>query len=126
VLRRERRHIPNTPAAPALARRYVGEALAAAPRDVADSAALMVSELATNCVRYAHGDLTLSIEQTDRRVRVDVEDASGGVVRMRHPGASEVTGRGLHIIDALSETWGVNEIVDHAGKSVWFTLRLHE
>jgi anti-sigma regulatory factor (Ser/Thr protein kinase) len=124
VLRRERHLIHNTPAAPTLARRYVGEALASAPRDVSDVAALMVSELATNCVRYAKSDFTVSIEQTARTVRVDVADESGGDVAMRHPDPTDAAGRGLRIVEQRSDGWGVHERVDRAGKSVWFTLRL--
>jgi len=102
----------------------VGETLSNAPGRVVDDAALMVSELATNCVRYAHSDFTVSIEQTAREVRVDVTDAAGGDVAMRDPGPTEPTGRGLRIVDQLADAWGVQELVDPTGKRVWFTLRL--
>ena len=124
VLRHDHRLIRNTPAAAAVARRYVGETLSNAPGRVVDDAALMVSELATNCVRYAHSDFTVSIEQTAREVRVDVTDAAGGDVAMRDPGPTEPTGRGLRIVDQLADAWGVQELVDPTGKRVWFTLRL--
>ena len=124
VLRHDHRLIRNTPAAAAVARRYVGEALADAPGRVVDDAALMVSELATNCVRYAHSDFTVSIEQSAGEVRVDVTDAGTAEVVMRDPGPTEPAGRGLRIVDQLADAWGVQQLVDDTGKRVWFTLRL--
>jgi anti-sigma regulatory factor (Ser/Thr protein kinase) len=84
----------------------------------------MVSELATNCVRHANTDFTLSIEQTGRQVRVDIADKGAGRVTARHPEPAEVSGRGLSIVEQLSDTWGVRELVDGDGKSVWFMLNL--
>jgi anti-sigma regulatory factor (Ser/Thr protein kinase) len=124
VLRRDHCLIRNTPAAPAVARRYVGETLASAPRDLVDVAALMVSELATNCVRYAHSDFTVSIEQTGREVRVDVADEGRGEVAMRDPVPTEPDGRGLRIVDQLADAWGVRAPAERTGNSVWFVLRL--
>jgi anti-sigma regulatory factor (Ser/Thr protein kinase) len=113
--------IRNTPAAPALARRYVGETLTDAPRSVVDMVELMVSELATNCVRYVESDITVSIERTAERVRVDVSDAGDGAIEMKDPDPTDPTGRGLRIVDRLSDSWGVDEAPGD-GKSVWFTL----
>lgn len=118
--------IRNTPAAPAAARRYVREALAGQPDCVVDTASLIVSELATNCVRHAHTDLAVTIEQTESQIRVDIADAGTGVVTPRHPGPAEVSGRGLRIVDRLSDAWGVREYANGDGKSVWFELSLHE
>ena len=84
----------------------------------------MVSELATNCVRHANTDFTLSIEQTGRQVRVDIADTGTGRVTRRDPEPADVSGRGLSIVEQLSDTWGVREFVDGEGKSVWFMLNL--
>ncbi|MDQ1478931.1 MAG: hypothetical protein QOE62_4160 [Actinomycetota bacterium] len=113
--------IRNTPAAPALARRYVGETLTDAPRSVVDMVELMVSELATNCVRYVESDITVRIERTAERVRVDVSDAGDGAIEMKDPDPTDPTGRGLRIVDRLSDSWGVDKAPGD-GKSVWFTL----
>ncbi len=117
------RRIANSPGAPAAARRYVGEVLAGDPAEVVDAVALMVSELATNCVRYADTDLSVSVERQPGRVRVDVADGSGGAPRLRNPGPSDTTGRGLRIVQQLSDEWGVHEHGDRRGKSVWFFVR---
>jgi anti-sigma regulatory factor (Ser/Thr protein kinase) len=92
------------------------------PRDVVDAVTLMVSELATNCVRHANTDFTMTIEQTMRQVRVEIADSGLGRVATRCPEPTEVSGRGLRIIDRLSDTWGVTEHPDRAGKSVWFMV----
>ena len=95
------------------------------PPDVVDAVTLMVSELATNCVRHANTDFTLSIEQTGRQVRVDIADTGMGRVTKRDPEPADVSGRGLSIVEQLSDTWGVRECVGGEGKSVWFMLNLH-
>ena len=40
---------------------------------------------------------------------------------MRSPGPEEPTGRGLQIVNMLSERWGVEHASAH-GKTVWFTV----
>jgi len=113
--------IRNTPAAPAQARLHVGDTLTDAPRSVVDIVELMVSELATNCVRYVESDITVTIERTADRVRVDVSDTGRGGIEMKDPDPADPTGRGLRIVDRLSDSWGVDE-APGAGNSVWFTL----
>jgi anti-sigma regulatory factor (Ser/Thr protein kinase) len=122
LLRSDQTFIRNTPEAPAAARRYVRETLTGVTRDVLDAVSLMVSELATNCVLHANSDFTMTIEQTGRHVRVDVADEGTGYVATRNAGPAEISGRGLSIVDRLSDTWGVTEYLDHVGKSVWFTV----
>jgi anti-sigma regulatory factor (Ser/Thr protein kinase) len=124
LLRNDQALIRNAPTAPAAARRYVRETLDGLPPDVVDAVTLMVSELATNCVRHANTDFTLSIEQTGRQVRVDIADTGMGRVTKRDPEPADVSGRGLSIVEQLSDTWGVRECVDGEGKSVWFMLNL--
>lgn len=115
--------IHNTPAAPSVARRHIGRALSSSPPEIVDVVALMVSELATNCVRYVDTDFTMSIEQTPHSVRIDIVDGRDGGVTMQRPGPEQPTGRGLRIVDELADKWGVDAI-ETGGKSIWFTLRL--
>jgi len=125
VSRIDRRRIQNSAAAPAAARRYVGETLVGLPNEVVDAAALMVSELATNCVAHTTGDFTVSVEQTPDRVRVDVADGGAGGVRVQDPAPTQVGGRGLQIVDRLSDSWGVRTRGDQDGTNVWFVLQTH-
>jgi serine/threonine-protein kinase RsbW len=114
----------NTAAAPSVARRYVGETLRDLPRDVVDPVTLMVSELASNCVQHAATDFTVSIERTHRHIRVDVADRGTGGVALRDPLPTEPSGRGLRIVEELSDVWGVKESVGCVGNDVWFVLNL--
>ena len=67
----------------------------------------MVSELATNGIRHGQTSFDLVIELTADEIRVEVTDHGGGTPTMRFPGPDEPTGRGLQIVDMLSERWGV-------------------
>ncbi len=110
----------NDTASVAAARRFVAEALDGSSADVRERAELLVSELATNAVRHARSGFCLTVAQRDGHVRIEVRDGGAGVPRQKSPSAQETTGRGLLIVDALSEDWGVTEQL--AGKGVWFSL----
>jgi serine/threonine-protein kinase RsbW len=120
------RRFTNAPDAPALARRFVTNLLADVPRDIADEIAIMVSELATNCVRHTVTDFTVRVEQTPSEVRVDVTDTGGGTPEVRAPDLSEPSGRGLRIVQELSDYFGFTERDDGPGKTVWFVVRLED
>jgi anti-sigma regulatory factor (Ser/Thr protein kinase) len=106
------------------ARRFALEALGDAPPDVIDSIAVMVSELATNSVRHAASAFTLSIERDHRQVRVAVTDDGDRLPSLRAPDPHDHSGRGLQIVRALADEWGVTETVGRPGKTVWFVLAL--
>ncbi|HEX5224652.1 MAG TPA: ATP-binding protein [Solirubrobacteraceae bacterium] len=102
------------------ARRFVAAALAGAPEEVVEVAELMVSELATNCVRHAGSEFEVAINRTADGVRVEVTDPAVGEPTLRSPSPEEPTGRGLRIVEALSLDWGIERVPP--GKAVWFTL----
>jgi anti-sigma regulatory factor (Ser/Thr protein kinase) len=118
---RIQRTFPADPHSVRAARRFATEALAGRAADVRESVELMVSELATNGIRHGHTSFQLTIEQTPGEIRVEVSDAGGGTPQMRFPGPDEPTGRGLRIVDMLSERWGVERDA-RKGKTVWFTV----
>ena len=120
------RSFTNAPDAPAHARRFVASELADVPRDIADEIAIMVSELATNCVRHTVTDFTVAVEQSPQEVRVDVTDTGGGTPEVRSPDLSEPSGRGLRIVQELSDSFGITERGDAPGKTVWFVVRLED
>jgi anti-sigma regulatory factor (Ser/Thr protein kinase) len=105
------------------ARRMIADTLPDLEPPIAESVMLMVSELATNSVQYAHTDFTVTIERLPRRIRVAVTDAGPGKPVMRAPMATDPTGRGLRIVERLSDSWGV-EYERASGKTVWFTVRV--
>ncbi len=54
------------------------------------------------------------------RLRVEVTDSSDALPMQRDYAPSAPTGRGLMIVDALADRWGVD--TDESGKTVWFEL----
>ncbi len=117
----ESRSFPRRPESVAAARRFAKQALRGMASDVLDSVELMVSELATNCVRHTNTAFDLTIARVQDRIRVEVTDRAGGTPTMRSPGPEDPTGRGLQIVNLLSDTWGV-EPSSTSGKTVWFTV----
>jgi len=114
----------NAPPAVSDARRFVVAELADLPRSVVDEIAVMVSELATNCVRHTDAEFRVRVEHDSRRVRIEVTDRGSGMPTVRVPPATEPTGRGLRIVRELSDSFGVRPLPDPPGKTVWFVVNL--
>jgi anti-sigma regulatory factor (Ser/Thr protein kinase) len=106
------------------ARRLVMSGLDGLPETIVDAAALLTSELATNCVVHAKSRFGVRMERTLDSVRVDVTDQGGGKPAFRWPTASQEHGRGLHLIEAFSDDWGIVPAKSTVGKTVWFQLEL--
>ena len=93
-----------------------------------DDMVLMVSELMTNAVTHGRvpgtsgRQVRMAIEKTGDVIRVEVR----GTQTDKKPhlcGTGQGTGgRGLVLVDALSDAWGVNPEV--TGKTVWVEKRL--
>ena len=108
------------------ARAFVVGSIVDAPPDVQDSVSLMVSELATNALIHAAGGFQVSVERTDGVVHVSVSDTGEGTPVLQAPPSSEPHGRGLRIVEKLSDAWGVSPSADlgRHGKTVWFRKSL--
>jgi anti-sigma regulatory factor (Ser/Thr protein kinase) len=113
-----RRFEPRPEAVPA-ARRFVRETLSDCSQELVEAAELLASELATNCVLHARTEFELAIEP-QREIRVEVSDSGPGQPRLLSPAARDLTGRGLRIVQTISDDWGIVRRPD--GKTVWFTL----
>lgn len=83
---------------------------------------LVVSELATNAVLHAGSEFGVSVTCDRDVVRISVDDRGTGRPAQVDPDGSSVGGRGLRIVESLSDAWGVDELV--GGKSVWAEFRL--
>jgi anti-sigma regulatory factor (Ser/Thr protein kinase) len=112
---------PADPGSVPAARRFATDALSDTPPELQQVVELMVSELATNGIRHGRSSFELAIHRTVDRIRVEVTDRAGGMPIMRTPTPDDLTGRGLRIVDMLSECWGV-ERRTAVGKTVWFTV----
>ncbi|MFG2053135.1 ATP-binding protein [Micromonospora sp. NPDC048930] len=87
-------------------------------QDWLDAAAVIASELVSNAVRHGGGCIEFTARCHERRVVLSVADGSSVVPRRRDPDSAG--GRGIAVIEALSDRWGVH---DHeGGKRVWVEL----
>lgn len=105
------------------ARRFAGGLLDGEPAELRETVELMVSELATNCIRHVNSSFEVTLERNGDSLRVEVRDQGMGIPAMRSPSPEDVTGRGLRIVDLLAARWGVRYDAN-AGKTVWFTLQV--
>ncbi|MBC7271925.1 MAG: SpoIIE family protein phosphatase [Streptomyces sp.] len=88
--------------------------------DRADEIELVADELVTNALMHTEGAAVLTLRVltgADRRLRVEVEDTSSALPRRREAGESGVSGRGLLLVDLLTDVWGVE--ARGGGKAVW-------
>ncbi|MGN6576095.1 MAG: ATP-binding protein, partial [Nocardioides sp.] len=114
--------LPAAPASVGAARRLVRTAAAdAADGDVVDAAELLVSELVSNAVMHAGTPIDVTVSVSDGpELTVGVSDGSPHRPVPRSYGETASTGRGLRLVEDLSDEWGVT--VRDTGKTVWFRV----
>jgi anti-sigma regulatory factor (Ser/Thr protein kinase) len=113
--------IPRDPRAPGAARRAIEGLNGQIAPDIVHDVKLLVSELITNSVKYGgQGAVALKVETDDpQRLRIEVIDQGAGFVPVaRNRPATDVGGWGLHLVQTLSDRWGVYEGSTH----VWFEI----
>ncbi|GHD24823.1 SpoIIE family protein phosphatase [Streptomyces galbus] len=112
---------PGDPEALTHARHMIRAATRAwGARDRADEIELVADELITNALMHTEGAAIVTLRvlsAADRRLRVEVEDSSSALPRRREAGESGVSGRGLLLVDLLTDVWGVE--ARGGGKCVW-------
>ncbi|WP_405576211.1 ATP-binding protein [Streptomyces sp. NBC_01092] len=100
------------------------------PDEVTESAALVMAELFANAVRHACGRSVRVIvdRPSDTRVYLAVVDrAPARLPHLRTPEGEEQSGRGLVIVESLSERWGYDRLGPAArpwGKRCWAELKV--
>lgn len=82
---------------------------------------LVISELATNALRHAGGAVRLHLAYRTPHLICAVSDSCRTVPVMTEPDYLAESGRGLHLIDALSTAWGWL-LLPQGGKIVWAVL----
>jgi anti-sigma regulatory factor (Ser/Thr protein kinase) len=115
------RSFPHEPQSVPAARRFATSVLSGSSPETLEAVELMVSELATNCIRHTNSGFDLTIIRSGDDIRVEASDHAGGTPTMRSPEPTDPSGRGLKIIDMLSARWGVRTDGSR-GKTVWFTI----
>ena len=92
--------------------------------DQVDAAVLLASELLANVLVHTdvEGALVAAMSGTpgSRRLRIEVADRSDELAHRRSPGEMASSGRGLILLDLLSDRWGMQPRGD--GKAIWFDL----
>lgn len=120
--------VRHDPRSAALVRHALADDLAA--RGVAaeriDDVLLVASELIGNAVQHAGADadgaLAVDWQLHGCSIMLNVHDASLELPIRRNAGITAPSGRGLMIVTALSEDWGVQHTL--TGKRVWARIRI--
>jgi anti-sigma regulatory factor (Ser/Thr protein kinase) len=120
----DERWFPNAAASVSDARRFAELSLDGLPSESVHAVVMMVSELTTNAIRYGTNGFRLRIDCARSRgmVRVEVVDHGAGRPALQSPTAYDLHGRGLRIVELLSDDWGTLDAEDYSGKCVWFEL----
>lgn len=114
------RRLPATTDSPGIARGLVRSELADCDEETVAAAELMISELVTNAVVHGSSPIDVELRRETGVVRASVTDGSPEVPVPAQSQHVDRRGRGLLIVRALADDWGVVQY--EAGKSVWFTV----
>lgn len=115
--------IPRDPRAASVVRAVLRAILRATRLGcVADTVELLASELVTNAYRHSPCEAYVSVENTPDALTVTVWDHGTGSPTPAEAllGHDAESGRGLAIVEACAEEWGVRELPN--GKAVWFSV----
>lgn len=118
--------LPSLPESAAVARRLVQIVIlrrwGLTPK-LTEDAVLLVSELVGNAVRHT-GARAFGLRMRHRRgwIRVEVRDPSRALPCLMPVQETDISGRGLFLVDKLADRWGV-DLLSH-GKTTWFEMRV--
>ncbi|MFF9111564.1 ATP-binding protein [Streptomyces sp. NPDC014805] len=87
-----------------------------------EDAVLLVSELVGNAVRHTGARVFgLRMRRLRGRIRVEVRDPSRGLPCLMPVRETDISGRGLFLVDKIADRWGVDLLP--RGKTTWFEMR---
>jgi Histidine kinase-like ATPase domain len=122
-----RQHLECVTSAPQRARSWLHTTLAPslpatpASGELIHDAQLCASELLTNAIDARCATATLCTSLSADWLRLSVIDDAAGIPELRHAAPSADHGRGLMLVAAISDRWGVDPAA--SGKEVWVELR---
>ncbi|MYW45619.1 ATP-binding protein [Streptomyces sp. SID161] len=118
--------LPSRPESAATARRLAQVVVLRTWRltpKLTEDAVLLVSELVGNAVRHTGARVFgLRMRRRPGWIRVEVRDPSRGLPCLMPVQETDVSGRGLFLVDKLSDRWGVDLLP--RGKTTWFEMRV--
>jgi len=119
--------LPHAPSSVAVARKRLSSELAASGvyESIVDDASVIVSELISNALRHARplpsGQVRICWLRRGDMLELEVSDGGAMTEPRRGPGTlSSLGGRGLGIVEALCEGWGVRH--EDGTTTVWVVL----
>jgi anti-sigma regulatory factor (Ser/Thr protein kinase) len=119
--------LPHAPSSVAVARKRLSSELHASGiyESVVDDACVILSELLSNALRHARplpsGQVRVTWTQKGDYLELAVSDGGAMTEPRRGPGTlSSLGGRGLGIVEALTEGWGVRH--EDGATTVWAQL----
>ncbi|MDH6543367.1 ATP-binding protein [Streptomyces lavendulae] len=91
--------------------------------ETSDVAELLVTELVTNALVHTEQGAEVAVTLVAARLRVEVRDFNARRPAPYVTSADDGThGRGLVLVQALADAWGVDPLAPGRGKVVWFEL----
>ncbi|MFG1952849.1 SpoIIE family protein phosphatase [Micromonospora sp. NPDC048830] len=115
--------VPAEPTAPSRVRHWMTAQLTdwQVPESVVGAAVLCTSELTTNALLHAGTAARVDIDLSPERLLVSVADSgTRGTVTRAQTDTLSSRGRGLGLIEQLSDAWGTDPTV--RGSTVWFEI----
>jgi len=115
--------VPAEPTGPSRVRQWMSARLRdwSAPEPVISAAVLCTSELTTNALLHAGTPAQVHLDLNAERLLVSVADTgTRGTVIRAHADRMSSRGRGLGLIEDLSNSWGTDPTV--RGTTVWFEM----
>jgi anti-sigma regulatory factor (Ser/Thr protein kinase) len=90
--------------------------------ELAEVAAILTNEVVANAIKHGRPPIALTVMGDDELVVIAVTDGGPGLPAIRRVDRTAESGRGLVILDAFSDDWGVAPLPE--GKQVWFRLHI--
>lgn len=122
--------LPSDARAPATVRKSIEALSEHIGTEILDDLQLLADEVVTNGLLHAPADnrwllvRVIAYPNPSLPIRVEVIDSGGGFdPQVREPSLEETGGRGLFLVDALADRWGVDH---HGGTRVWLELDQRE
>jgi anti-sigma regulatory factor (Ser/Thr protein kinase) len=112
-------HLPSDVASLGQGRRFVARTLRDWNVDESriEPVMLVANELVANAIVHAGSAPVLSLAESGADLLLRVSDESRALPVPQAPTVDEAGGRGLMLVEALCDRWGID--TDGAGKSVW-------
>ncbi|HEV2345218.1 MAG TPA: ATP-binding SpoIIE family protein phosphatase [Actinocrinis sp.] len=113
--------LPGEPKQVGRCRRLVRDTLAAWELSaLTETVELLVSELVTNAIQHAGGEIRLRLQRNETGLLCEVCDRTRTPPELQELSATAERGRGILLVNELSRKWGHRRTA--TGKIVWFTM----